>query len=57
MVETAADQLRFIEAIGTGGGGVLHPQSAAALTGNAIGDLAAVAGMIGAFPTALQPAV
>jgi CubicO group peptidase (beta-lactamase class C family) len=112
MVGTAGDYLRFIEAIRTGGGGVLRPQSAAALTSNAIGNLApgpgfgwglgvqvlrdpaaaqtplhagawnwggvygthfwvdpterlslvaltntAVAGMIGAFPTALQQAV
>ena len=40
MVGTAADYLRFIEAIRTGGAGVLRPQTAAAMTRNAIGDIA-----------------
>jgi CubicO group peptidase (beta-lactamase class C family) len=40
MVGTAADYLRFIEAIRTGGAGVLRPETAAAMTRNAIGDIA-----------------
>jgi CubicO group peptidase (beta-lactamase class C family) len=40
MLGTAADFLRFLEAIRTGGAGVLRPQSAAAMTRNAIGDIA-----------------
>jgi CubicO group peptidase (beta-lactamase class C family) len=39
MVGTAADYLSFIEALRTGGGGVLRPETAAAMTRNAIGDL------------------
>jgi len=40
MVGTARDYLRFLEAIRTGGAGVLRPETAAAMTRNAIGDLA-----------------
>ena len=39
MVGTAGDYLRFLEAIRTDGAGVLRPQTAAAMTRNAIGDL------------------
>lgn len=39
MLGTAADYLRFAEAIRTGSGGILKPQNIAAMTGNAIGDL------------------
>lgn len=39
MLGTAADYLRFAEAIRTGGAGILKPESVAAMTGNAIGDL------------------
>jgi CubicO group peptidase (beta-lactamase class C family) len=40
MVGNAKDYLRFLEAIRTGGAGVLRPETAAAMTHNAIGDLA-----------------
>jgi CubicO group peptidase (beta-lactamase class C family) len=40
MLGTAADFLRFLEAIRTGGAGLLRPQTAAAMTRNAIGDIA-----------------
>jgi len=40
MVGTAGDYLRFVEAIRTGGAGVLRPQTAAAMTRNATGDIA-----------------
>ena len=39
MVGTARDYLRFIEAIRTGGAGIIHPDTVAAMTGNSIGDL------------------
>ncbi len=39
MVGTAADYLRFVEAIRTGGGGVLRPETAAMMTRDAIGEL------------------
>jgi CubicO group peptidase (beta-lactamase class C family) len=45
LVGNAQDYLRFLEAIRTGGGGVLHPQTAAAMTRNAIGDLASAPGL------------
>jgi CubicO group peptidase (beta-lactamase class C family) len=44
MVGTAKDYLRFLEAIRTGGAGVLRPQTAAAMTRNAIGDLSSAPG-------------
>jgi CubicO group peptidase (beta-lactamase class C family) len=44
MVGTAADYLRFIDAIRTGGGGVLRPETAAAMTRNAIGELSSAPG-------------
>ena len=39
MVGTARDYLRFVEAIRTGGAGVIRPETAAAMTRNAIGEL------------------
>ncbi|NWA06009.1 serine hydrolase domain-containing protein [Pseudomonas gingeri] len=39
MVGTARDYLRFVEAIRTGGAGIIRPQTMAAMTGNTIGDL------------------
>jgi CubicO group peptidase (beta-lactamase class C family) len=44
MVGTAKDYLRFIEAIRTGGAGILRPHTAAAMTRNAIGDLSSAPG-------------
>jgi CubicO group peptidase (beta-lactamase class C family) len=44
MVGNARDYLRFLEAIRTGGAGVLRPQTAAAMTRNAIGDVASAPG-------------
>jgi CubicO group peptidase (beta-lactamase class C family) len=44
MVGTAEDYLRFIEAIRTGGAGVLRPETANAMTRNAIGDLSSAPG-------------
>ena len=41
MVGTAKDYLRFAEAIRTGGAGVIRPETAAAMTSNAIGELSA----------------
>ncbi len=40
MVGTAEDYLRFLEALRSGGGGVLKPETVAAMTRNATGDLA-----------------
>ncbi len=39
MVGTAGDYLNFLEAMRTGGAGVIKPQTVAAMTSNAIGDL------------------
>lgn len=39
MVGTARDYLRFVEAIRTGGVGIIRPETAAAMTRNAIGEL------------------
>lgn len=39
MVGTARDYLRFLEAIRTGGAGIIRPETVAAMTRNAIGDL------------------
>ncbi|CAM3409242.1 serine hydrolase [Rouxiella silvae] len=39
MVGTASDYLRFVEAMRTGGGGVIKPETVAALTRNAVGGL------------------
>ncbi len=39
MVGTAKDYLRFAEAIRTGGAGIIRPETAKAMTTNAIGDL------------------
>ncbi len=39
MVGTAMDYLRFLEAMRTGGGGIIRPETAATMTRNAIGDL------------------
>lgn len=39
MVGTAKDYLRFAEAIRTGGAGIIRPETAKAMTSNAIGDL------------------
>lgn len=39
MVGTARDYLRFAEAIRTGGAGIIRPETAAAMTANAIGNL------------------
>ena len=39
MVGTAGDYLRFAEAIRTGGAGIIRPETAVAMTTNAIGDL------------------
>lgn len=39
MVGTARDYLRFAEAIRTGGAGIIRPETAIAMTTNAIGDL------------------
>jgi CubicO group peptidase (beta-lactamase class C family) len=44
MVGTADDYLRFLEAIRTGGAGILRPQTAAAMTRNAIADLESAPG-------------
>jgi CubicO group peptidase (beta-lactamase class C family) len=44
LLGTAGDYLRFLEAIRTGGGGILRPETAAALTRNAIGDLSSAPG-------------
>ncbi len=44
MVGTARDYLRFIEAMRAGGVGVLKPETAGAMTANAIGDLQISAG-------------
>jgi CubicO group peptidase (beta-lactamase class C family) len=44
MVGTAKDYLRFLEAIRTGGAGVIRPLTAAAMTRNAIGDLSSAPG-------------
>jgi CubicO group peptidase (beta-lactamase class C family) len=44
LIGTALDYLRFLEAIRTGGGRVLRPETAAAMTRNAIGDLASAPG-------------
>ena len=44
LVGTARDYLRFIEAIRTGGAGILRPKTAAAMTRNAIGDLSSAPG-------------
>ncbi|HEY0121184.1 MAG TPA: serine hydrolase domain-containing protein [Rhizobium sp.] len=44
MVGTAHDYLRFLEAIRTGGGGVIRPDTVTAMTSNAIGDLPVTAG-------------
>jgi CubicO group peptidase (beta-lactamase class C family) len=44
MVGTARDYLRFIEAIRTGGAGIVRPATAAAMTRNAIGDLSSAPG-------------
>ncbi|TCL04634.1 serine hydrolase domain-containing protein [Sodalis ligni] len=40
MVGTALDYLRFAEAMRTGGGGVIKPETVAAMTRNAVGDFA-----------------
>ncbi|MPQ70501.1 serine hydrolase domain-containing protein [Pseudomonas gingeri] len=39
MVGTARDYLRFVEAIRTGGAGIIRPDTMAVMTRNAIGDL------------------
>ncbi|WP_408436110.1 serine hydrolase domain-containing protein [Paraburkholderia caffeinilytica] len=39
MVGTAEDYLRFAEAIRSGGAGIIRPETVAAMTSNAIGDL------------------
>ncbi|WP_437737467.1 serine hydrolase domain-containing protein [Sorangium sp. So ce1335] len=39
MVGTAADYVRFLEALRTGGGKILRPETAAAMTSNQIGKL------------------
>ncbi|NWA04643.1 serine hydrolase domain-containing protein [Pseudomonas gingeri] len=39
MVGTAGDYLRFVEAIRTGGGAIIRPETMAAMTRNTIGDL------------------
>jgi CubicO group peptidase (beta-lactamase class C family) len=39
MVGTARDYLRFLEAIRTGGAGIIRPETVATMTRNAIGDL------------------
>ncbi|WP_249780087.1 serine hydrolase domain-containing protein [Bradyrhizobium sp. dw_411] len=39
MVGTAMDYLRFAEAIRTGGSGIIRPETVAAMTSNAVGDL------------------
>ncbi|MGB6308359.1 MAG: serine hydrolase domain-containing protein [Steroidobacteraceae bacterium] len=44
MIGTAGDYLKFLEAIRTGGAGVLRPETAAAMTRNAVGDLAPAPG-------------
>ena len=44
MVGSARDYLRFAEAIRTGGAGVIRPETATAMTTNAIGGLSAGAG-------------
>jgi CubicO group peptidase (beta-lactamase class C family) len=44
LVGTAKDYLRFIEAIRTGGAGILRPQTAAGMTRNVIGDLSSAPG-------------
>src|SRR5690606_30949552 len=41
MVGTAGDALRLLETLRAGGGPVLQPASVAALTANAVGDMAA----------------
>ncbi|MFD1981628.1 serine hydrolase domain-containing protein [Mesorhizobium newzealandense] len=44
MVGTAHDYLRFAEAMRTGGPGIIRPETVAAMTQNAIGDLQVSAG-------------
>jgi CubicO group peptidase (beta-lactamase class C family) len=44
MVGTAADYLKFLEAIRSGGAGILRPDTAAEMTRNAIGELASAPG-------------
>ncbi|HEY2677619.1 MAG TPA: serine hydrolase domain-containing protein, partial [Steroidobacteraceae bacterium] len=44
MVGTAHDYLRFIEAIRTGGAGVVRPETAATMTSNSIGSIASAPG-------------
>jgi CubicO group peptidase (beta-lactamase class C family) len=49
MIGTAQDYLRFLEAIRTGGGGVLRPQTAAAMTRNPSVILHRVLDLVGAW--------
>lgn len=44
MVGRAGDYLRFVEAMRTGGAGIIRPDTVAAMTRNAIGDLPVPAG-------------
>jgi CubicO group peptidase (beta-lactamase class C family) len=53
MVGSARDYLRFAEAIRTGGAGVIRPETATAMTTNAIGRLTAGAGFGWGFGVAV----